>query len=78
MSEPETSLPPDIVLRNEFSLVHLRYSRRGESLSLLVTDTVTGNEITLDSTELETLARAPHESFRKLLREIDDHYDSPE
>lgn len=78
MSESDTSLPPDVVLRNEFSLVRLRYERRGDSISLVVTDTVQGNEITLDSTELETLARAPHEAFRKLLREVDDHYDNLE
>jgi hypothetical protein len=76
MSDADTSLPADVVLRNEFSLVQLRYLRRGDSISLVVTDTVHGNEITLDSTELETLARAPHEAFRKLLREIDDHHDN--
>lgn len=76
--EPDTRLPPAIVMRNEFSIVQLTYARRGESVSLVVTDTLTGNEITLDSTELETLARAPHEAFRRLLREVDAHDDNPD
>jgi hypothetical protein len=71
-------LPPAAVLRNEFSLVQLSYVTRGETVCLVVTDTVNGNEIMLDSTELEALARAPHESFRKLLREIDAHEDNPD
>lgn len=77
-TDTETPLPPAAVIRNEFSLVELHYVRRGDSTSLLVRDTVAGNEIVLDSTELESLARAPHESFRKLLREIDAHHDNPE
>lgn len=66
--------PPDVVLRNEFSLVELRYVQRGDSLSLAVTDALTGNQIVLDSTELESLARAPHEAFRALLRNLDDQH----
>jgi hypothetical protein len=65
-------------MRNEFSLVELSYLDRGDSMSLLVHDVLTGNEIVLDSTELESLARARHESFRRLLREIDDEHDAPE
>jgi len=75
-NDTHNALPPTAVMRNEFSMVELRYLRRGESLSLVITDTLNGNEIVLDSTELECLARAPHESFRRLLREIDTHHDS--
>lgn len=77
-SQADTRLPAPTVLRNEFSIVQLSYARRGDCISLVVTDTLTGNEIMLDSTELEALARAPHESFRRLLREIDAHEDNPD
>ncbi|MPZ93785.1 MAG: hypothetical protein GEU96_02480 [Propionibacteriales bacterium] len=77
-TDKDTPLPPAAVIRNEFSLVELHYARRGDAISLVVRDTVAGNEIVLDSTELESLARAPHELFRKLLREIDAHHDNPE
>lgn len=70
----DNTLPPDVVLRNEFSLVSLRYVQRGDSVSLAITDSLTGNEIVLDSTELESLARAPHEAFRALLRDLDDQH----
>ena len=73
----DAALPPDAVLRNEFSVVELRYVRRGDSVSLLITDTVAGTQIVLDSTELESLARAPHESFRRLMKEIDQYHDNP-
>ena len=73
--EPDTALPPAVVLRNEFSLVELRYVQRGDSVSLSVTDGHSGSEIVLDSTELESLARAPHEAFRQLLRELDADHD---
>lgn len=73
----DVDLPPAAVLRNEFSIVELRYVRRGDSVSLLIADTMADNEIVLDSTELESLARAPHESFRRLLREIDEYHDNP-
>lgn len=69
------SAPPAAILRNEFSLVEVGYVRRGDSVSLLVHDSITGAETLLDATELESLARAPHESFRRLLREIDDGTD---
>lgn len=74
----DAPLPPAAVLRNEFSIVELSYARRGDAVSLVITDSATGNKIQLDSTELESLARAPHESFRRLLLEIDDHHDNPD
>lgn len=74
----DLALPPAAVLRNEFSLVELTYLRRGDSISLQITDSLTGESIVVDSTELESLARAPHESFRRLLREIDDVTDQPD
>lgn len=73
--DSETTTPPDAVIRNEFSVVELRYVQRGDSVSLAVTDAVSGNEIVLDSTELESLARAPHEAFRSLLRALDGDHD---
>ena len=68
-------LPESIMLRNEFSMVELSYIVRGDSLSLCVRDALSGEQIVLDSTELECLVRAPHESFRRLLLEIDETYD---
>ena len=65
------ALPPPVTIRNEFSLVEVSYLRRGASLSLVITDSTTGSRLVLDSTELESLARARHESFRRLLREVD-------
>ena len=75
---PEKTIAPDVVMRNEFSLVELRYEHRGDSVSLAVTDSLTGNQIALDATELEALARAPHEAFRALLRDLDAQHASHE
>ncbi len=72
----DAPVPPAVVLRNEFSIVELSYVLRADAVTLVVSDRVTGNQIQLDPTELETLARAPHESFRRLLREVDDHHDA--
>ena len=79
-AEPPTTgetahIPPPVTVRNEFSLVEVGYVPRGKSLSLVVTDSLSGSRIVLDATELESLARAPHESFRRLLREVDEHGD---
>lgn len=68
-------LPPPVLIRNEFAMVEVSYVRRGHSLSLVVTDSATGSRIVLDATDLEALAQASHESFRKLLRESDAHHD---
>lgn len=71
------SVPPPIVVRNEFSIVELSYVRDGDGLRLVVADADTGRRIALGAAELATLARSSHESFRTLLRAIDDHHDDP-
>jgi hypothetical protein len=65
------ALPPAVVVRNEFSVVEVGYLRRGLTVSLVVTDPATGRSTVLDATELETLAAAPRESLRALLREVE-------
>ncbi len=66
------SLPlPAVVVRNEFSVVEVRFVRRGLSVSLVVADPATGRSTVLDATELEALAAAPRESLRALLREVE-------
>lgn len=76
-AEPAVPVPPPVTIRNEFSLVEVGYLPRGKSLSMVLTDSLTGSRIVLDATELESLARAPHESFRRLLREVGEHEDEP-
>jgi hypothetical protein len=74
----DPQIPPPVVVRNEFSLVELSYLRDGETLSLVIADADSGDRVVLGAAELASLARSSHESFRRLLRAIDDHHDSPE
>lgn len=76
-SDAQIPLPPPIVVRNEFSIVELSYVRDGDALSLVVADADSGDRIVLGAADLASLARSSHESFRRLLRAIDDHHDSP-
>lgn len=71
------TVPPPTMIRNEFSLVELSYVRSGDSLGLVVSDADSGDRVLLRAADLRTLARAPHEAFRRLLRAIDDHHDAP-
>jgi hypothetical protein len=65
-------------VRNEFSIVELSYVGDGEAVGLVVTDADSGEHVVLGAAELAALARTSHESFRRLLRAIDDHHDSPD
>jgi hypothetical protein len=75
-AETRATAPP-MVVRNEFSIVELSYVENGDGLSLVVSDAVTGDHVVLNPTALVSLARSSHESFRRLLRAIDDHHDNP-
>ena len=70
-------MPPPVVVRNEFSLVELSYTRDGDGLRLVVADADTGEQVALGMAELSALARSSHESFRRLLRAIDEYHDDP-
>ena len=72
-----SDLPPPVVVRNEFSIVELSYVQDGGGLRLVVSDADTGEHIALGAADLAALARSSHESFRRLLRAIDDHLDDP-
>jgi hypothetical protein len=76
--DASSSVPPPVVVRNEFSLVELSYVRDGDATALVVADADSGDRVVLGAAELASLARSSHESFRRLLRAIDDHQDSPE
>lgn len=73
-----SDLPPPVVVRNEFSLVELSYVQDGNGLKLVVSDADTGEHIALAAADLAILARSSHESFRRLLRAIDDAHDAPD
>ncbi len=73
----DPALPPPAIVRNEFSLVELSYVREGDALALVVADADSGDRIVLGAADLALLARSSHESFRRLLRAIDDHLDAP-
>ena len=66
-----------MLVRNEFSIVELSYLREGDGLSMVVSDADTGEHVVLSARDLASLAGSSHESFRKLLRAIDDHQDNP-
>ena len=66
-----------MVVRNEFSVVELSYVRQGDDLCMVVSDPDTGEHVVLHPIQLAALARTSHESFRRLLRAIDDHHDNP-
>lgn len=70
-------MPPPVTVRNEFSLVEIGYVRDGDAVSLVVADADSGDRIVLRAADLAILARSSHESFRRLLRAIDDASDSP-
>lgn len=76
-SETRDATPPPMVVRNEFSIVELSYVRDGDGLSMVISDADTGDHVVLKPTELASLARSSHESFRRLLWAIDDHHDNP-
>ena len=76
-SETPDATPQSVVVRNEFSIVELSYVRDGDGLCMVVSDADTGEHVVLNPTELASLARSSHESFRMLLRAIDDHHDNP-
>lgn len=71
------AVPPKATVRNEFSVVELSYVRDGDALSLVVADADSGDRIVLGAADLAALARSSHESFRRLLRAIDDAHDDP-
>ena len=73
----DVTTPPPMVVRNEFSIVELSYVRQGDDLCMVVSDADTGDHVVLNPTQLAALARTSHESFRRLLRAIDDHHDNP-
>jgi hypothetical protein len=56
------------LLRDGDAAVRVGYVRRGGSTSVKLTDAASGAAITLDATELESLARAPEALLRDLLR----------
>ena len=62
-SDEETVPPPAVVLRSADSIVEIRYVRRGATTSVMVTDVRTGDQIILDATELESLARGHVRSY---------------
>lgn len=62
-----TDLPAPTVVRNEFALVEVGFVRRGDAVSLTLTDPASGSRVVLDATELEALAQASRESLRRLL-----------
>jgi len=70
-------MPPPMVVRNEFSIVELSYLRDGDGLCMVVSDADTGDHVVLNPSELASLAHSSHESFRRLLRAIDDQHDNP-
>lgn len=72
MTSDRTPSPVLAVIRNEFAVVELSCLRRGDSVSLLITDVASGSSVVLDATELESLTRASHESLRRLLLGVDD------
>lgn len=71
MTTPErpTDLPAPTVVRNEFAVVEVGFARRGDSVSLVVSDPASGRTVVLDATELEALVLVPRESLRGLLRD---------
>ena len=73
----DPAVPPPVTVRNEFSLVEIGYVRDGDAVSLVVADADSGDRIVLGAADLAILARSSHESFRRLLRAIDDASDSP-
>ena len=75
MSADATDVPPPVVVRNEFSIVELSYVGDGDALALVVADADSGEHVVLGPAQLAALARSSHESFRRLLRAIDDHHD---
>jgi hypothetical protein len=59
------------VLRNEFAVVQVSVVERCGATLLAVTDATSGQEIVLDPLELESLTRANHALFRRLICEDD-------
>lgn len=77
-AEPtDGATPPPVVVRNEFSIVEISYQQDGDGLCLVVADADSGDHVVLTPDELAALARSSHESFRTLLRAIDDQHDNP-
>lgn len=77
MSSDATSpLPPPVVVRNEFSIVELSYTTDGNRLGLVITDADSGDRVVVGAAELAALAGCSHESFRMLMRVIDDYRDT--
>lgn len=68
-SDPPTDLPAPTVVRNEFALVEVGFVRRGDAVSLTLSDPASGCRVVLDATGLEALIHAPRESLRRLLSE---------
>ena len=75
-SDPLPEPPPPTIVRNEFSIVEVSVVEDGAQLR--IADADSGDHVVLGAAELAALARTSHESFRRLLRAIDDHHDSPD
>ena len=60
-------MPPSaVVLRSADSVVEIRYVGRGATTSVMVIDVRTGDQVILDATELESLARGHPAELRGL------------